>query len=57
MVRFMRSSCQLIRGWLVHALREGTAVITGSFAGATDKVTVDVYSTQNAPASYGLLLS
>lgn len=37
---------------LVHALREGDAVITGNFDGAIDKVTVHVYTKEKAPAGY-----
>jgi hypothetical protein len=37
---------------LVHALREGSATVVGQFDGEIDKVTVHVYSKQNAPAGY-----
>ena len=37
---------------LVHALREGRAVIVGDFDGKIDKVTADVYSKQDAPVGY-----
>lgn len=37
---------------LVHALRPGTAVITGDFDGVRDSIRVDVYSQEDAPAGY-----
>jgi Tfp pilus assembly protein PilF len=37
---------------LIHALREGTAVITGNFDGATDIQTVQVFSRANAPPGF-----
>jgi hypothetical protein len=37
---------------LVHALRPGTAVITGDFAGVKDSIHVTVYEPENAPAGY-----
>jgi pimeloyl-ACP methyl ester carboxylesterase len=37
---------------LVHALRPGSATITGDFDGVTDSVRIDVYSQQDAPAGY-----
>lgn len=37
---------------MVHALREGTAVITGNFDGAIDTQTVRVYSIDDAPAGF-----
>jgi pimeloyl-ACP methyl ester carboxylesterase len=37
---------------LIHALRPGTAVITGDFDGVRDRVKVDVYAVDDAPAWY-----
>jgi hypothetical protein len=37
---------------LVHALREGKAVIVGDFAGVIDRLTITVYSEDDAPAGY-----
>jgi hypothetical protein len=37
---------------LVHALREGKAVIVGDFDGVIDRVKVTVYSKDDAPAGY-----
>jgi pimeloyl-ACP methyl ester carboxylesterase len=37
---------------VVHALRPGTALITGDFDGIRDTVQVDVYSQQDAPSGY-----
>ena len=37
---------------LVHALRPGSAVITGDFDGVRDSIRVDVYSQQDAPPGY-----
>jgi hypothetical protein len=41
---------------LVHALREGTAVIVGNFDGAIDEQTVHVYSREDAPAGFAKVL-
>lgn len=40
---------------LVHALRPGTAVITGNFDGVRDSIKVTVYSQEDAPPGYGHL--
>lgn len=40
---------------LVHALREGTAVIIGDFDGVIDKLEVTVYSKEDAPAGYSVV--
>jgi len=37
---------------LVHALRPGTATITGDFDGVRDAVEVEVYAKEDAPAGY-----
>jgi pimeloyl-ACP methyl ester carboxylesterase len=37
---------------MVHALREGKAVIVGDFDGVIDRVPVTVYSKENAPVGY-----
>ena len=37
---------------LVHAMHEGTAIITGNFDGALDKVKVIVYGKDDAPPGY-----
>ena len=41
---------------LVHALREGTAVIVGNFDGVIDRVKVTVYDKDDAPAGYGAVM-
>jgi hypothetical protein len=37
---------------MIHALREGKAVITGDFDGVIDRVTVNVYTKEDAPDGY-----
>jgi hypothetical protein len=37
---------------LIHALRPGTAVVTGDFDGMKDSIQVDVYTREGAPAGY-----
>ncbi len=37
---------------LIHALRPGTATITGDFAGVKDSIQVTVYEPEDAPAGY-----
>lgn len=37
---------------LIHALRKGSAVVAGNFDGAIDRITVDVYTQEGAPAGY-----
>jgi hypothetical protein len=34
---------------MVHALREGTVVVVGDFAGVEDRIQVTVYSKEDAP--------
>jgi hypothetical protein len=38
---------------MVHALREGKAVIVGNFDGIIDRLKITVYSKKDAPAGYG----
>jgi hypothetical protein len=40
---------------MVHALREGKAVVVGNFEGAIDRVKFTVYSPEDAPAGYQVL--
>jgi hypothetical protein len=37
---------------MIHGLRPGRAVITGEFDGVRDKITVEVYTKENAPSGY-----
>ena len=37
---------------MIHALSKGSAVVVGNFDGVIDKVTVDVYTQEGAPAGY-----
>ena len=41
---------------LVHALREGKAVIVGDFDGVIDRVKVTVYDKDDAPDGYGVVM-
>ncbi len=41
---------------MVHALREGTAIIVGNFDGAIDRLKVTVYDKDDAPAGYGVIM-
>jgi hypothetical protein len=40
----------------VHALREGIAVLAGDFDGVVDRIQVSVYSKEDAPVGYRMVI-